>query len=80
MTALADEQLHRRLAHDAGVLALQPVIEKAQLVAPAFLGIERVVVRAGVNAQLLPFRRGAQVAFGVAAQMQPHAAPVAGAE
>ena len=33
-------------------------------------------MRARVDAQLLPFRGGAQVAFGVAAQMQPHAAPV----
>ena len=75
----ADHELHRRLVHDPGVDALQPVVEEAQLVEPAFLGMERMEVRAGVDAQLLVLRGRVHEAFGVAAQVQPRAGPVADA-
>ena len=75
----ADLELHRRLVHDPGVDAFQPVIEPAQLVDAPFLRVERMEVRAGVDAQLLVLRRGVHVALGVAAQMHREAAPVADA-
>ena len=80
VTALADRQLHRRLVHDAVVDALEPVIEEAQLIAAPLVGIERVYVRAGVNAKLLVRGCRTHESFGVAAQMQAHARPVADAE
>src|SRR5205823_4638843 len=42
LPAFADQKLHRRLAHDAGIDALEPMIEEAQLIVAAFGGIERV--------------------------------------
>jgi len=53
VTPFADEELDRGLAHDSGINALEPVVEEAQLVGPPFLGVERVVMRTGMNAQLL---------------------------
>ena len=79
VAALADRELDRRLVHHAVVDALEPVVEEAQLIAPALLGVERMHVRAGVDAQLLVLRGGAHERLGVAAQMQRHAGPVADA-
>jgi hypothetical protein len=50
-----DFDFHRWLIHDAAVNPLQPVIEPAQLVATAVLGIKSVVVSASMDAQLLVF-------------------------
>src|SRR6266446_314310 len=55
---------------------LEPVLEEAQLVASAVVAVERMVMRAAMDAQLLMFGGGAHVAFGRAAQMQSHARPV----
>ena len=73
----ADRELDRRLLHHAVVDVLEPVVEEAQLVAPAVLAVERMVMRAAVDAQLLVLRCGAHIALGGAAQVQPHAGPVA---
>src|SRR5262249_42087798 len=77
--ACAHLQLGRRLRHDPGVDALQPVVEEAELVGAAFLAVKRVEVRAGVDPQLLVLARRLRERFGVAAQMQPDAGPVADA-
>ena len=49
----ADLELHRRLVHDPGVDALQPVVEEAQLVEPALFRMERMKVGSGMDAKLL---------------------------
>src|SRR5436190_10910864 len=54
----ADRELDRRLLHHAGVDVLEPVVEEAQLVAPAVLAVERMEVRAAMDAQLLLLRGG----------------------
>ncbi len=73
----ADRELDRRLLHHAVVDVLQPVVEEAQLVAPPVLAVERMEVRTAMDAQLLVLRRRAGIALGGAAQVQPHAGPVA---
>ena len=75
----ADLQLDRRLIHDAGVDPLEPVVEEAQLIQAAFLGVERMEVRSRMDAQLLGLACRIHEAFGVAAQMQADAGPVADA-
>ena len=60
VAALADGDLDRRLVHHAVVDTLQPKIEKAHLICPPFLRIERMHVAAGVDAQLLMLR-GARI-------------------
>src|SRR5947209_20571115 len=60
----ADGELHRRLLHHVIVDVLEPVIEEAQLVASAVVAVERMVMRAAMDAQLLMFGGGAHVAFG----------------
>ena len=79
MAAFADQELYRGLAHDAGVDAFEPMIEEAKLILAPLGGIERVIVRSRVNAQFLVRRSGAHITLGVATQVQPHPAPVAGA-
>ena len=71
--------LNRRLAHDAGVDAFQPVIEPAQLVDARFFRMERMKMRAAVYAQLLVRGCRAHVALGVASQVHGETAPVADA-
>ncbi len=69
VAALADRELDRRLVHHTVVDALEPVIEKAQLILPAFLGVERMHMGAGLHAQLLVPGGGAHEGFGIAAQV-----------
>ena len=80
VAALADRELDRRLVHDAVVDAFEPVIEEADLIGPPLLGIERVHVAAGMDAQLLVLGCGAHIGLGIAAQMQAEAGPVADRE
>ena len=67
----ADRELDRRLQHHAVVDVLEPVVEEPQLVAPAVLAMERMEVRAAVDAQFLLLGRRPHVAFGGAAQAAP---------
>ena len=76
----ADRELDRRLVHHAVVDALEPVVEEAHLIRPALLGVERMHVGAGLDAQLLVLGGGAHEGLGVAAQMQADAGPVADRE
>src|SRR5262249_9796566 len=80
VAALTDRELHRRLRHDAVVDAFEPVVEETQLIAPSVLGVERMHMRAGVDAKLLARRRRPHEGLGVPAQMQSHARPIADAE
>ncbi len=73
----ADGELHRRLLHHAIVDVLEPVVEEAQLVVPPIVAVERMIMRAAMDAQLFMFRGGAHVALGGPAQVQSHARPVA---
>src|SRR5262249_27786109 len=73
----ADGELHRRLVHHPVIDLLEPVVEEAQLIAAPILAVERMVVRAAMDAQLLMPRGGAHIAFGGTAQVQSHAGPVA---
>ena len=75
----ADLELDRRLVHHAGVDALEPVVEPAQLVDAGLERMERMEVAAGMDAQLLVLRGGQHVGLGVAAQVHREAAPVADA-
>jgi len=63
----ANGELDRRFGHHAVVDVLEPVIEEAQLIAPPVFAVERMVVRAAMDAQLLVLRGGAHVAFRCAA-------------
>src|SRR3954453_16337184 len=65
-----DGELDRRLPHQAVVDVLEPVIEEAELVAPTVLAVERMVMRAAVDAQLLFLRCGAHIALGRPTQVQ----------
>ena len=76
----ADFEFHRRLVHESGVDAFQPVIQEAQLIDAAFLRVKRVEMRAAVDTQFLVLRLGAQIRLGVASEMHAEAAPVAGGE
>src|SRR5215472_15244188 len=49
----ADGELHRRLVHHPVIDVLEPVVEEAQLIAAPILAVERMVVRAAMDAQLL---------------------------
>src|SRR5215472_13058568 len=51
VAAFADGELHRRLIHNAIVDAFEPVVEKAQLIAPSLLGVEGMYMGARVDAQ-----------------------------
>src|SRR5438128_8663046 len=60
----ADRKLDRRLLHHAVVDIFEPVVEEAQLIAPSILAVERMVMRAAMDAQLLVLRGGADIALG----------------
>src|SRR5580765_6127538 len=51
-----DRELDRRLLHYAVVDVLEPMVEEPQLIATAVLAVERMEVRAAVDAQLLLLR------------------------
>ena len=55
------------------------MVEEAQLIIAAFCRMERVNMRASVQANLVPDRTR-QIGVGISAQVQPHAAPVAGGQ
>src|SRR5262245_62720272 len=63
----ADRELDRRLLHDAIVDVLEPIVEEAQLIAPAVLAVERMQVRAAMDAQFLVLRRPWRLALWCAA-------------
>src|SRR4051794_18224571 len=74
--ASLDRELDRRLVHDPGIDAFQPVVEPAELIDARFFRVERMVVSAAVYAQLLVLRRRAHVGLGVAAKVHRKTAPV----
>src|SRR5208283_3507166 len=59
VAAPADREFYARLVHHPVVDALEPVIEEANLIAAAVLAVERMHVRAAMDAQLLVRRRRA---------------------
>ena len=73
---VAHLQLHRRLLVPAIVLAVQEMIEEAQLQVPAVVGIKMRPVLDAVRFEPLVLRRGADKTFEIAARMQRLAAPI----
>src|SRR5262249_60518027 len=73
----ADGELHRRLVHHPVIHVLEPVVEEAQLIAAPIFAVERMVVRAAMDAQLLMLRGGAHIGLAGAAKVQSHAGPIA---
>jgi hypothetical protein len=73
-------QLRARLLRPAGVLAVQEIVEEAQLLRAAVVGVEMRPVLDAVRLQ--PFLLGGRTheAFEIAARMQALAAPIGGGE
>ena len=77
---IRNRQANARLSQDAGVDVVQPLIQEPLLEQTALQRIERDDVVAAVNLQELVLGAGAEETFDVAAQVQGHAAPIAGRE
>src|SRR5580704_10199301 len=73
---MAHLQLHRRLLVPAVVLAVQEMVEEAQLQLPAVVGVEMRPMLDAVRLEPFVLRGGADEPFEIAARMQWLAAPI----
>ncbi len=80
LARVADLQQHLRLLRPAVLLAVQEIVEEAQLLLAAVVGVEMRPVLDAVRLQPFLLGRGAHEAFEIAARMQALAAPIGGGE
>ena len=73
---VTDLQLHRRLLVPAVLLAVQEMVEEAQLQFAAVIGVEMRPVLDAVDFEPFVLRRRAHETFEIAARMQRLTAPI----